>query len=188
LAGPLAWPAVTSQTKPWAYWWWMGSAVDKVDIQRELRRYHDAGLGGVHIIPIYGAKGFEKQYIDYLGPKWMEMLHFTVTEARLEGMGVDMTMGTGWCFGGPHVTDEEANASVVCRTFELARGEKLDQKFGSNVQAVIAWSPSGKPFELTSKLTAGWNSQLERLGRSVADLRYIPTSLRTKSQTRCAGR
>jgi hypothetical protein len=142
----------------------MGSAMDKVDIQRELRRYHDAGLGGVHIIPIYGAKGFENKFIDYLSPKWMDMLHFTVAEAHRLGMGVDMTTGTGWCFGGPYVTDEEANAAVICKTFELATGAKLDQKFGSNtVQALIAWSPNGKPFDITSKLspdgTLNWNDQ-----------------------------
>ena len=27
--GPLAWPPVTAQTKPWAYNWWMASAVDR---------------------------------------------------------------------------------------------------------------------------------------------------------------
>ena len=44
---PLAWPPITSQTKPWAYNWWMGSAVDKTNITRELQRYHDGGLGGI---------------------------------------------------------------------------------------------------------------------------------------------
>src|ERR1043166_6517170 len=69
----LAWPQITSQSRPWAYWWWMGSAVDKTNITRELQRYRDAGLGGVHIIPIFGAKGFEDKYINYLSPQWMEM-------------------------------------------------------------------------------------------------------------------
>jgi len=56
--------------------------------------------GGVHIIPIYGAKGYESRYIDYLSPKWMEMLRHTVTEAQRLDLGIDMTTGTGWCFGG----------------------------------------------------------------------------------------
>ena len=133
----------------------MGSAVDKTNLTRELERYHDAGLGGVHIIPIYGAKGFEAQYIDYLSPKWMEMLAYTVTEARRLGMGVDMTMGSGWCFGGPHVTDQEANASVVVRTFDLMAGGKLAEKFdGKAIQALLAFSPEGKCVELTDKLGA----------------------------------
>ena len=35
---------------------------------RELQRYADAGWGGVHIIPIYGAKGWEDRAIPYLTP------------------------------------------------------------------------------------------------------------------------
>ncbi len=34
-----------------------GSAVDEANITRNLERYAAAGLGGVHIIPIYGAMG-----------------------------------------------------------------------------------------------------------------------------------
>ena len=74
----LSWPTITRTQKPWAYWWWMGSAVDRNQLTRELTRYRDAGLGGVHIIPIYGAKGWEDRYIDYLSPRWMEMLGYTV--------------------------------------------------------------------------------------------------------------
>ena len=36
---PLAWPGITSQTRPWTYWWWMGSAVDKTNLTRELQRF-----------------------------------------------------------------------------------------------------------------------------------------------------
>ena len=119
---PFAWPPITAQTKPWAFWWWMGSAVDKTNLTKELTRYQAAGLGGVHIIPIYGARGFESKYINYLTPEWMEMMGWSVSEARRLGMNVDMTTGTGWCFGGPQVTDDEANASVVVKTYPLAAG------------------------------------------------------------------
>src|SRR5689334_16050026 len=80
-ANPFAWPEATSISRPWAYWWWMGSAVNPADLSRELERYHQAGLGGVHIIPIYGAKGYETQSIEYLSPRWLEMLRHTVIEA-----------------------------------------------------------------------------------------------------------
>jgi hypothetical protein len=151
----LAWPALTSQTRPWTYWWWMGSAVDKTNLTRELQRYHDAGLGGVHIIPIYGAKGWESNYISYLSPKWMEMLGYTVSEAHRLGLDVDMTTGTGWCFGGPDVSDHDANASVVVQTFDLAAGEKLKEKFKRDaIQALVAFSPDGKSVELTDKISA----------------------------------
>src|ERR1039457_2541875 len=42
---PLAWPTVTREAKPWAYWHWMGSAVDKNNLTLEIERARDAGLG-----------------------------------------------------------------------------------------------------------------------------------------------
>jgi len=149
-----SWPPITSQTKPWAFWWWMGSAVDQTNITKELTRYHDAGLGGVHIIPIYGARGFEDKYISYLSPEWMEMMGWSVSEAKRLGMGVDMTTGSGWCFGGPQVTDQDANASVVVQTFNLGAGEKLAEKFKrESIQALVAFGPDGKTIELTGKIS-----------------------------------
>jgi hypothetical protein len=41
-----------STAKPWTYWWWMGSAVNKADITAQLEYFSKSGLGGVHIIPI----------------------------------------------------------------------------------------------------------------------------------------
>ena len=154
---PLAWPPITSQTKPWAFNWWMGSAVDKTNLTKELERYAAAGLGGIHIIPIYGAKGFEDKYIKYLSPQWMDMMGWAVSEAHRLGMGVDMTTGSGWCFGGPQVTDEDANANVVVKTFNVKPGEKLTQKFNkASTQALVAYGPDGKIIELTDKIsTAG---------------------------------
>ncbi|MCX6902658.1 MAG: glycosyl hydrolase, partial [Verrucomicrobia bacterium] len=101
----LAWPEITRQSRPGAYWWWMGSSVDAKNLTHELQRYREAGMGGVHIIPIYGAKGFETNYVDYLSPPWMDMLRHTVVEAQRLYLNVDMTMGSGWCLGGPNVAE-----------------------------------------------------------------------------------
>jgi hypothetical protein len=98
----------TNTTKPWTYWWWMGSTVTESDITWQLENFAKAGLGGVHIIPIYGVKGLEKQAISYLSPRWMEVLAHTVREGKRLGLGVDMTTGTGWPFGGPNVSSEFA--------------------------------------------------------------------------------
>jgi hypothetical protein len=132
----------------------MGSAVDKTNLTRELQRYHDAGLGGVHIIPIYGARGWESNYLRFLSPKWMEMMGYTVTEAHRLGMGVDMTTGTGWCFGGPTVSDRDANASVVVKTYDLGVGERMTEKFQrESIQALVAFGPDGKSIDLTGSIS-----------------------------------
>lgn len=110
------WPEITRENKPWTRWWWPGSAVDKASLTRQLEQFAAAGLGGVEITPIYGAKGYEDRYIDFLSPKWMEMLEHTGREAHRLGLGVDMATGTGWPFGGPWI--DEAHA--------LARAELKD--------------------------------------------------------------
>ncbi len=138
------WPAINREHRPWAYWWWMGSAVDKTNLTRELTRYAEAGYGGVHIIPIYGARGWESNYLNYLSPQWMEMLDHSVREANRLGMGVDMTTGTGWCFGGgPYVGEQEGNANVVVKTFEVGAGAALPEKIDrEKTQALVAFGSS----------------------------------------------
>ena len=113
----------------------MGSAVDRENVAKELRRYRDAGLGGVHIIPIYGAKGYESRYIPYLSPKWMEMLGYTITEARRLGMDVDMTLGTGWCFGGPNVPEHHSGLRATCKVLDVPAGGKLETRFPPGTRA-----------------------------------------------------
>lgn len=99
----------TGQTaRPWAYWWWMGNAVTEADISQLLTQFAQAGLGGVHIIPIYGVKGAETQVIPYLSNRWLAVLAHTIREGKRLGMGVDLTTGTGWPFGGPGVSTEMA--------------------------------------------------------------------------------
>jgi hypothetical protein len=156
----LVWPQITRQMRPWTYWWWMGSAVDRTNFSKELHRCKGAGLGGVHIIPIYGAMGFEDKYIDYLSPRWMEMLDYTATEAQRLDLGVDMSTGTGWCFGGPRVTDAEANATVVVKTFDLAAGGEFHEKIDAGtIQALVAhvtphsmsWQNGHRRFPVTAK-------------------------------------
>jgi len=101
------WPPIGREQRPWAYHWWLGSAVDEENLRRELTRHRDAGLGGVHIIPIYGARGAEHRFVPYLSERWLQLFAFTVREADRLDLGVDLTMGTGWCFGGPSVPPED---------------------------------------------------------------------------------
>jgi hypothetical protein len=99
---------IQKEAKPWAYWWWMGNSVTPEGITANLEKYSKAGMGGMHIIPIYGEKGDESNFIEYVSPGWMEMLKHTVSEAERLGMGIDMTCGTGWPFGGPFIGEEYA--------------------------------------------------------------------------------
>ncbi|MDO7851724.1 glycosyl hydrolase [Hymenobacter convexus] len=119
------WPAITQQTKPWTRWWWEGSAVNKADLTHLLTEYQKAGLGGMEITTIYGVKGAESQFIDFLSPKWMDMLSHTLTEANRLGLGIDMAQASGWPFGGPWVTPADASKYITYKTFEVKGGASL---------------------------------------------------------------
>lgn len=149
----LDWPPVTQENKPWTYWWWPGSAVDRENLTGNLEELSRAGMGGVHIIPIYGVKGREDRDIPYLSLEWMEMLVHTVSEAKRLGMGVDMTSGTGWPFGGPHVGPENAASMVRIDTFELSGGERFEHSFTEGkLQAVVSFSENGRMLDLSDRI------------------------------------
>ncbi|MBO0949553.1 glycosyl hydrolase [Fibrella forsythiae] len=121
------WPAITQQARPWTRWWWMGSAVNDKDLTRLMEQYQKAGLGGVEITPIYGVKGEEKQFINFLSTKWMDRLTHTLTEAQRLGMGVDLAQASGWPFGGPWVTPEDACKYVAYSSYTVKGGESLKE-------------------------------------------------------------
>ena len=101
--------AQTAQTaKPWTFWHVMGSSMEPADITAQLEFMHSANIGGVSIVPIYGEVGDEKNYVDFLSPKWMENLRYISAECRRLGMGLDMTLGTGWPFGGKNVSVKDS--------------------------------------------------------------------------------
>ena len=52
-----SWPEATTESKPGARWWWLGSAVDKENLQWNLQQYANHGIGAVEITPIYGVQG-----------------------------------------------------------------------------------------------------------------------------------
>ena len=119
------WPAVTKEMRPWTRWWWLGSAVDRPNLERELTLFEKSGFGGVEVTPIYGAKGFESSYLNFLSPQWMNMLGVTTDKANALGMGVDINLGTGWPFGGPQIKEKDAATKLILDEFELKKGEKV---------------------------------------------------------------
>lgn len=136
----LAWPEVKVENRPGAYWWWMGSAVDKENITWNLETMRKAGMGGGTIVPIYGVKGYEDQYIQHLSSEFVEMVSYASKEAQRLGMWVDMATGTGWPFGGPMITDDHCDARVVYENGEISQkfsGRKVKRAAPGNAGKAI---------------------------------------------------
>ena len=149
----LSWPEVKPENKPGTYWWWMGSAVDKENLTYNLESLAGAGIGNVHIIPIYGVEGEEKRYIDFLNASWMNMLEYTVDEANRLNMNVDMSTTTGWPFGGSHVAPEYAAKKIELKKITLSQGEIINEKFEpQKVKTIMAYSDNRELVDLIDKL------------------------------------
>jgi hypothetical protein len=85
----------------------------------------------------------------------MAMLRHCLDEGARLDLGVDMTMGTGWCFGGPDIRAEEASAAVVVHHMPLAAGQKLTATFDrAATQALMAFDAAGKSVDLRPLLAA----------------------------------
>ena len=111
----LAWPEPTREMKPWVYNWWMGSAVDSAGLEYQCRELAEKGFGGFHVIPIYGANGpdnrYRAQWKELLSPEWVGAWNIAAWKAETFGLGIDLTMGSGWCFGGPWIDKDHAASS-----------------------------------------------------------------------------
>lgn len=111
--------------KPWTYWWWMGSAVDKPNIDTQLQDFANAGIGGVHVIPIYGVKGFENQFIDFLSEDWLEIVAYTKQKANELNLGLDLTLGTGWPYGGPWISPQYAAKKLLIEELNIGHSNRI---------------------------------------------------------------
>ncbi|MET3499206.1 hypothetical protein ABIC45_000797 [Mucilaginibacter rubeus] len=160
----VGWPATTEQTKPWARWWWEGSAVNKKDLTWNMESYHNAGLGGLEITPIYGVKGHENEFIKYLSPQWVDMLKYTLTEAKRLNMGIDLANATGWPFGGPWVTNEDASKELFWKNYDVKGGEKLSDAVVFVQQPLVrADGQAPKITDLVEPISSNKNLQLMAL-------------------------
>jgi len=72
----------------------------------------DAGIGGVEVQPVYPlslddeAAGIKT--LPFLSDEFLDALRFTSEKARELGLRFDLTLGSGWPFGGPTVSIEDA--------------------------------------------------------------------------------
>jgi hypothetical protein len=152
-------------------WWWFGPAATKPELTRELEQMKAAGIGGVEIANLYPlalddpSAGFRNT--PFLSDEHLDTLRFAVQEARRLGLRVDVTLGSGWPLGGPHipVTEAAGKLRVESRTIEPGAtsaqapfadtGEALISAFLIPAQAT-AQEAAGA--ELVNPPAAGWYS------------------------------
>jgi hypothetical protein len=93
-------------------WWWFGTAVEKPETLRELQQMKADGIGGAELAFVYPqvlddpAKGLINE--PFVSPDMLDNVRYAQAEARKLGLRVDVTLGSGWPYGGPATTLDEA--------------------------------------------------------------------------------
>jgi hypothetical protein len=107
-------------------WWWFGSAVTKPELEREMKVMKQGGIGGFEVQPVYPVelddpeKGFVN--LPYLSDAYLDTLKFAAEKSRELGLRMDVTLGSGWPFGGPHTPVTEASGALRCDRVPVAEG------------------------------------------------------------------
>ncbi len=121
-------------------WWWFGPSVTKDQLEAEMRLMKAGGIGGFEVQPVYpmalddASRGIRN--LRYLSPEFLDALSFTARKARELGLRMDVTLGSGWPFGGPHIPLDLAAP-------RLRSAAKADLREGEQVVAAVAL-PGGK--------------------------------------------
>ncbi|GGG74600.1 glycosyl hydrolase [Edaphobacter dinghuensis] len=101
-----------TQTRPMVRWWWFGLAVQKPEILRELQQMKADGIGGAELAFEYPqvlddpSKGLKN--LPFLSPEFLDDVNYAQSEGRKLGLRIDVTLGSGWPYGGPATTLAEA--------------------------------------------------------------------------------
>ncbi len=118
-----------ADARPTVRWWWFGPAVVKPQLEREMTLMKEGGFGGFEVQPTYPL-ALDGQYPGlknqkFLSSEFFDLLGFTAVKAKDIGLRMDLTLGSGWPYGGPMFTREEAAQSIRdAGTVTIAAGAK----------------------------------------------------------------
>jgi hypothetical protein len=104
---------------PMLRWWWFGPSADRHELSRELTAMAKAGFGGVEVAYVYP---LGPATTDFMSGDFLSDLRFAADRAHELGLRFDLTLGSGWSFGGPHITGELAARRLHWERREIIPG------------------------------------------------------------------
>lgn len=122
---PEGWPEPSAESRPWTRWWWLGAAIEDDVLRGLLAEYAAAGLGGVEIQSIYAVNEPTVPERAFLTPEWVAALDVAAEAAEGLGLGLDLTCGSGWPFGGPWIGADDSARRMITQRFTVAEGGPL---------------------------------------------------------------
>jgi alpha-L-rhamnosidase len=104
---------------PMLRWWWFGPSVERDELSRELTAMAEAGFGGVEVAYVYP---LGPATTEFMSETFLADLRFAADRAHELGLRFDLTLGSGWSFGGPHITGELAAHRLHWERREITPG------------------------------------------------------------------
>jgi hypothetical protein len=86
--------------RPMMRWWWFGPSIARDEIDRELSAMAAAGLGGAEVAFVYPMGPVTALFGS---PEFLDLVGHAARTARGLGLRFDVTLGSGWSYGGPHI-------------------------------------------------------------------------------------
>jgi hypothetical protein len=114
--------------RPMVRWWWPGNDVRDAELRREVDLLDQANFGGAEIQPFTIGldpnmpEADRKRVDDYLSPSFFAHMQSALEEARVKGMWMDYTFGSGWPFGGAGVVTPELASTELRSAHQTIRG------------------------------------------------------------------
>jgi len=107
-------------------WWWFGPTVTKAELEREIRAMREGGFGGFEIQPVYPmtledpARGIRT--LPFLSAEFLDAVRFAAEKGWELGLRVDLTLGSGWPYGGPNIPITQAAGRLRCDRIPVPAG------------------------------------------------------------------
>jgi hypothetical protein len=164
--------------RPIVRWWWPGGDVTSDELRREVRVLDEAGFGGAEIQAFrIGLKaGMPTDVMarvnEYATPSFYRKLREAAEEARDRGLFLDLTLGSGWPFGGGEAITPELSSIELRFTRKMLSGPS---HFRERIQLPPPRPTAGMNLARLSRLPSaelpsGWRERLRLRTRIVAVL------------------
>lgn len=131
-------------------WWWFGPAITEAQLEREMQRMREGGIGGFEIQPVYPLAMDEEatglRNLTYLDDEFLKRLELVARRARELGLRMDITLGSGWPFGGPWIAIDQAASRLRVERVSVPAGQQrvklpaIDQ--GERLLAIFRREPA----------------------------------------------
>src|SRR5262249_30808905 len=112
------------------------------ELEREMRLMKEGDIGGFEVQPVYPLE--VDGNFPYLSPEFLDDLKFSAGKAKELGLRFDLTLGSGWPFGGPHIPITQAAGRLrVDRVPVPPQGRPVGVEIGPGEKLLAAFLASG---------------------------------------------